>query len=182
MNARTLILTIAAAALVAAPAAINAQQGTGNCDGTGPHGGAKMLGGPGGPGDGGGPDGHGLLRMLPRLAERIGLTETQQSQIQAIIEAQQPALDALRDQAQAARETFAESHEIGDYDADAYRTFFESQARLHVEMQLIGAATVDQVWDVLTPEQQTEVADLLDLLGGGFGGPRQGAGKRLGPR
>lgn len=179
MKARTLILTIAAAALVAAPALTNAQQGAGDCDGTGPHGGAKMHGGPGGPG---GPDGHGLLRMLPRLAERIGLTDTQHDQIEAIIAAQQPALDALRDQAQTARETFTEAHEIGDFDEAAYRTFFESQASLHVEMQLIGAAIVDQVWDVLTPEQQTEVSDLLDLFGGGFGGPRQGGGKRMGPR
>lgn len=183
MKARTLILTIAAAALIAAPATLIAQQGPGGpgggtCDGTGPHG-PGMPGGPGGPEEPGGP---GLLRMLPRLAERIGLTETQQDQIQAIVDAQKPALDALRDQASAARDAFHDTYGIGDYDEVAFRTFFEAQAQLHIEMQLIGAATIAQVWQVLTPEQQGEALELIELFHDGHGGPRHGGGKRMGPR
>ena len=177
MNARTLLLTITVITLIAFPFAASAQQGPGDCDGTGPHG-PKMMGGPGGPG---GAEGHGLLRMLPRIADKIGLSDTQQDQIQAIVDAQAPALEALRDQAAANRDAFRDSHDIGDFNETEYREHFETQAQLHVEMQLLGAATVAQVWDVLTPEQQQQVLDLLELMGPGHrGGTRFGGGKRLG--
>ena len=180
MNARTIILTITAAALIAAPGAVFAQQGPGDCDGTGPHG---RMGGPGeggGPGGFGGQGGHHLLRMLDRVGDRIGLTDAQKTQIQAIVDAGKPGLDALRDQAQAERETFRDSHEIGDFDEATFRAHFESQAQLHVEMQLIGASMMSQAWAVLTPAQQQELQDLMALIGNGPRGPRHGGGKRLG--
>jgi Spy/CpxP family protein refolding chaperone len=179
MRVRSIVLIIAAAAILAAPLVLFAQAGGGNCDGTGPHGphgGQGRFGGPGGPA------GHGLLRMLPRLAERLDLTQGQQDQIQAIIDAQKPALDDLRDQAATARDAFHDTYGIGDFNETAYRAFFEAQAQLHVEMQLIGANTVSQVWDVLTPEQQQQFLDLLELFRDGRGGPRHGGGKRRGPQ
>ncbi|MCU0305667.1 MAG: Spy/CpxP family protein refolding chaperone [Thermoanaerobaculales bacterium] len=181
MNAKSLILTITAAALLAGPAAVLAQQGPGGCDGDGPHGPAAF----GGFGGFGGPDGdlgHGLLRLLPRLADRLELTEAQQAQILAIIEANRPALESLHDQAVAAREAFADAYGPGDFDAAAFRTFFEAQAALHVEMRMIGAAASAEAWAVLTPEQQAELLDLIELLRDGRGGPRDGGGKRLGRR
>jgi Spy/CpxP family protein refolding chaperone len=179
MRVRPIVLIIAAAAILAAPLVLFAQAGGGNCDGSGPHGprgGQGMYGGPGGHG------GHGLLRMLPRLAERLELTQGQQDQIQAIIDAQKPAMEDLGAQAAAARETFHSSYGIGDFEETDYRTFFEAQAQLHVEMQLIGASTISQVWDVLTPEQQQQLLDLLELFRDGRGGPRHGGGKRRGPQ
>lgn len=180
MNPRTIILTITAAALLAAPATVFAQQGPGDCDGTGPHG---RMGGPGGGGafgGFGGQGGHHLLRVLDRVGDRIGLTDAQRTEIQAIVDAGKPGLDALRDQARAERETFRDSHEIGDFDEATFRAHFESQARLHVEMQLIGASMMSQAWAVLTPAQQQELQDLMALMGNGPGGPRHGGGKRLG--
>lgn len=155
MRTRHIILTLTAAALVAAPA-VMAQPGPG--------------GGPHGPDD----PGHGLLWMLPRLADHLELSQDQQDRIHTILEAQRPVIEALRDQATAAREAFRDSHGIGDFDAAAYRSFFEGQAQLHVEMQLLGAETVSRVWTVLTPEQQQEVRDLLELLADGHDGPPPG--------
>lgn len=174
---------MAVAALIAAPAALLAQNGPGNgdCDGSGPHGNGGMRG-PHGDGAFSGGGAHGLLRMLPRLAERLEISEAQQDQIHAIIDARKPALDVLRDQASAAREVFHDSYEIGDYDEAAFRTFFESQAQLHTEMQLLGAETVSQVWVVLTPEQQQELLEIIELFRDGRGGPRHGGGKRHGPQ
>lgn len=180
MNARTIILTITAAALLAAPATVFAQQGPGDCDGTGPHGRMGGPGGGGGLGGFGGQGGHHLLRMLDRVGDRIGLTDAQRTQIEAIVDAGKPGLDVLRDQARAERETFRDSHEIGDFDEATFRAHFESQAQLHVEMQLIGASMMSQAWAVLTPEQQQEFQDLMALMGNGPGGPRHGGGKRLG--
>ena len=184
MKVRNIILTITAAALIATPGLLFAQQGPGGgggCDGSGPHG-PGGADGPNGEGVFGGDRGPGLLRMLPRLAERLEITETQQDQIHAILDARKPALDALRDQASAARDAFHDTYGIGDYDEVAFRTFFEAQAQLHVEMQLIGTATVSQVWQVLTPEQQEELLEIIELFHDGRGGPRHGGGKRLGPQ
>ena len=180
MNARTIILTITAAALLAAPGSVFAQQGPGNCDGTGPHGRMGGPGGGGGLGGFGGQGGHGLLRMLDRVGDRIGLTDAQRTQIETIVDARKPELNALRDQAQAERATFRDGHEMGDFDEATVRAHFESQASLHVEMQLIGASMMSQAWNVLTPDQQQELQDLMARLGDGRGGPRHGGGKRLG--
>ena len=177
MKARNIILTITAGAIIAAAGVVFAQQGPGDCDGSGPHG--RM----GGPGDGrafGNQDGHGLLRMLPRLADKLDLTQGQQDQIQAIIDAGRPELEALRQQTQTARDAFRNLYPMGSFDDAAFRSQFESQAQLHVEMQLIGAEMASQAFAVLTPEQQQELLDLMDLFRDGRGGPRNGGGKRHG--
>ncbi len=92
MKARNIILTIASVALIATAGLVFAQQGPGSCDGSGPrpHG---AMGGPGGGGFGGAGE-HGFLRMLPRLADKLDLTEAQQSQIQAIVEAGRPEIES----------------------------------------------------------------------------------------
>ena len=172
MKARTLILTIAAAALIAAPGAVIAQHGPGG----GPHGDGGMFGGPGGHG------GQGLLRMLHRLADRLELTEDQQAQIESIIDAHRSATQSQRDQAAAAREDFRENHGPGDFDEVEYRTFFESQAQIQVELHLDGARATSEAWNVLTPEQQDELLELIELFRDGRGGPRHGGGKRVGPQ
>jgi Spy/CpxP family protein refolding chaperone len=178
MKTRIAILTITALTLIAFPFAASAQSGPGDCDGSGPHGPA-MMGGPGGPGEAGGPEGHGLLRMLSRIGERIGLTEAQQTEVQAIIDARQPELENLHEQAAASREAFRASHEFGDWNEAAFREHFTSQAQLHVEMKLIGAEMASQVWDVLTSEQQQQLLDIIELIGPGHG-PGKGGGKRFG--
>jgi periplasmic protein CpxP/Spy len=183
MKVRTLILTIAAAALIAAPAVLIAQQGPGgpgdgSCDGSGPNGGGMR--GPHGGGGFGGPGQHGFLRMLPRLADKLDLSEDQQSQIQAIVDAGRIEIEPLREQAQTERAAFKDSHEIGAYDEGAFSAHFESQAQLHVEMQLIGARMMSEAWVVLTIEQQEELLELMELIRDGRGGPRNGGGKRHG--
>jgi len=182
MKARNTILTITAITLIAAAGVVFAQQGPGDCDGDGPHGPHGTMGGPGGPGDNGGPGGHGFLRMLPRLAEKLDLTQEQQDQIRAIVDAGKPEMEALREQAQTEREAFTDSHEMGDFNEATFRTHFESQAQLHVEMKLIGADMMSQAWNVLTPEQQEELEELMALFGNGRHGPRNGGGKRHGGR
>jgi len=181
MKVRNIILTITAAALIAAPGIIVAQQGpggTGTCDGNGPHG---AMGGPG-EGGFGGHGQHGFLRMLPRLADKLDLSEDQLSRIQAIVEAGRTEIEPLREQAQTARDDFRELYPMGSYDEIVFRTHFESQAQLHVEMQLIGAGMMSEAWAVLTTEQQEELLELMELFRDGRGGPRNGGGKRLGRR
>ena len=117
MKARNIILTITAVAIIAAAGVVFAQQGPGDCDGSGPHG---RMGGPGGGGAFGDQSGHGLLRMLPRLADKLDLTQGQQDQIQAIIDAGQPELEALRQQTQTARDAVRELYPIGSFDETTF--------------------------------------------------------------
>jgi len=172
MKARTLILTIATAALIAAPGAVIAQHGPGG----GPHGDGGMFGGPGGHG------GPGLLRMFNRLADKLELTDDQQGQIESIIDAHRDATQSLRDQAADAREGFRENHGPGDFDEVEYRAFFESQAQIQVELHLNGAGAGAEAWNILTPDQQEELLELLELFREGRGDKRHGGGKRVGPQ
>jgi Spy/CpxP family protein refolding chaperone len=182
MKARNIILTIAAAALIAAPAVLTAQQGPGgpgggSCDGTGPHG-----GGMGGPHDGGGPGGAGLLHVFQRVADRLELSTDQRTQIEAIIEGHRTATQSLRDEAAEARVEFRDNHGFGDFDEVDYRTFFEAQAQIQVELHLDGARATAEAWNILTPDQQEQLLEILELFRDGRGGPRHGGGKRIGPQ
>jgi Spy/CpxP family protein refolding chaperone len=177
MKARTVLLTLTAAALISAPAAM-AQTGPGDCDGTGPHG-SGIMGGPGGHG---GHGGHGFLRMLPRVADKIGLSDEQLDRIQTIVETYRPTLEALHEDAVAEREAFRDTYGFGSYDETVFRDHFDSQADLHVEMKLIGARMTSEVWSILTSEQQEELLELIELFkpGEGRGGKRHGGGTRYG--
>jgi Spy/CpxP family protein refolding chaperone len=117
------------------------------------------------------------------MAEDIGLTDTQLAQIEAIVDAQLPAIHELMDQARTAAETFRSNHGPGDFDETEYRAFFESQDKIHLEAKLLGARAVAQVWDVLNADQQQQVLDKLDAMGPGQGnGKRFGGGRRFGRR
>lgn len=164
MNIRTTILTLAAAILFAAPAFVSAQ------------------GGPppdhrGGPGFGHGPEA--IFHHLPMLTEILDLTTDQVDQITAIFESQRTDVEVLMEQMRTAREDFRSSHALGTFDDVAFRTFFESQTAVTVEMRLIQARGFAQAWAVLTPEQQQKLTDLIEARAEGPGGQRTG-GKRFG--
>ncbi len=99
MRARNIILTIAAAILIAAPAAVFAQTGPGPGDGSGSGGAWGGGQGPHGGGQGrfgNAEGGDGLRffeRMLPRVAEELGLSDEQLSQIQAIVDAARQTIE-----------------------------------------------------------------------------------------
>ena len=171
MKARTIILTITAAALLAAPVTVLAQKGPG-------HG----QGGPGcdGPGFGRGHGGPGIIGMLHRVADKLELTDDQVDQIQSIAEAARAEAEPLREQAQAEREAFREAREPGAFDEPTFRAHFETQAQLHIEMQLIRAESMSEAFNVLTPDQQDELLELIELFHGDRQGPRHSGGKRLG--
>lgn len=183
MKSRTIILTLTAAAILAAPGLLFAQQGPGSCDGDGPHGpngGPGAFGGPGGPGGPGRSDGPIVMRMLHRFGERLDLTDAQLTQIDAIAEAGRTEAEPLMDQLQTERQAFRDSHEIGDFDESSFRAHFEQQAELQVELKLIGARTASEAWSVLTVDQQQELLEIMELLGPGNHGPRNGGNKRHG--
>jgi len=166
MKSRTIIITFVLTVALAATGPLFAQRGPGG-----------GFGGPGGMGGPGGFGGAGLMHfeeMLPRLTEYLELTDGQVAQIEAILEAELPAIQSLRDELREARDAFRQSHEPGEFDEATFRVFAESQARLHVEIAVASARTMSGIYNVLTPDQQEKLQDLRGLMGRGHGARRGG--------
>jgi len=176
MKARTMIIAMVAAAVLAAPGVSIAQGGPGGPGGPGGgQGGWDGHGGPGGFGAHGGFGIHRLERMLPRLAEYLDLSQEQQDQIQAILDEEMPAIQDLRDQIHTARQAFMDGHVPGEFDEAALRAFLAEQSPLKIDLAVAGARTMSRVLNVLTPEQREQLEKLRGLRG--RRGPRHGCGQ-----
>lgn len=175
MKVRSIILSITAAALLAAPTAVLAQGGPG---GGGPGGGG--WGGNQGFGAAGGP-GNGMLRMLENrlnhFAERIGLDETQVAQIEAILADHHATVDPYVEELQALRQEWHDNHTPGDFNDAAFRTFLETEAPLDIEIKVASASAFAKIWnEVLTTEQQEQVQSMRGRSGAGL---KRGGGRRV---
>jgi len=174
MKARHIILTIAAAVLIAAPTTVLAQGGPGPGQGGGS--GSGWGGGFGS--HGGGQDG-GMLRMIPRILRHLDLEPGQQELIEEVLQNARTAIEPLVAESREAREAFHQDHGIGDFNADsygAYEAFYESLAAIDVEIKLVSAGAMSQVWKLLTAEQQEELQEMLDNFGRGM--KRRAGGRR----
>jgi Spy/CpxP family protein refolding chaperone len=171
MKRRHMILTIAAAVLLAAPTAVLAQGGPGPGQGGGPGGGWGGGFGPHGGGQGGG-----MLRMIPRILRHLDLEPGQQELIEGILENAKTSIQPLVDQSIEAREAFHQDHGIGDFEETAYREFFKSLAAIDVEIKLVSADAMSQVWKHLTAEQQEQLQEMLENSGRGI--KRRSGGRR----
>ncbi len=163
MRARNTILTIAAAALIAVPLALVAQGVPGGGNGQGPG------GGPGGGAWGHGPQGggngfdHGLgfiERMLPRLAEELGLTDEQLQEIRAIVDEARPAIEAATAQLKALHEARRETHDPAVFNEGEVRAFAADLAEIQVELMVIGEQARAKALQVLTEEQRQQLEEM----------------------
>ena len=165
------IVGLVVVALLALPAwVVMADDGTppgspGTCDGMGPHG----PRGPHGPGLA-----PGLGMGMLRGAHRLGLTETQLDQIDAVFESSRPEMEALRDELRTSREAWIESHDPAQFDAEAARVYADQQAALHADLMVLHMQTRAQVLSILTEEQRAEMGSMRE--------ERQERGLRRGQR
>jgi Spy/CpxP family protein refolding chaperone len=160
MRAQNIILAIAAAVVIAAPGAVLAQgpPGGGGAWGHGPHGGG-FDGGPG--------DGLGIFdRMLPRLADSLGLTDDQLTRIQTILDDARPEIEDLAAQLRAGREAYREAHDDpASFDEGAFRSHAAEQAQIRIDLMVLTHSTRAKAFAVLTPEQLAQ----LEEMRGDFG-------------
>jgi Spy/CpxP family protein refolding chaperone len=161
MKIRALVITTCLVTVALAPAALLAQGFPGG----------PGRGGPGGPGHG-----PGLERLLHRLGDELGLTDTQRDEIDAILAAGQPTVEALREQLVDARQAFRDSNDPVIFDEAAARAFAESQSQLHADLMVETMRLHSQVLSVLTEEQREQLDELRARRGQGR--HRRG-GKRL---
>lgn len=180
MRARNIILTIAAATLLAVPGALFAQDMPGGGNGHGPAGGARGHG-PHGGGFGGGPGGGlGLFEhMLPRLADSLELTDEQLTEIETILDEAHPRIEDLAEQLRAGREAFREANpDPATFDEGAFRTHAAEQSRIQIELMVLTRGARARAFAVLTPEQ----IEQLEEMRGNFGKQlkRRSSGRRSG--
>jgi Spy/CpxP family protein refolding chaperone len=183
MKARHIILSLAAVLVIAAPTTLLAQAGPGPGDGSG-SGGAWGAGqGPHGGGHGrfGDPEGGDGLRfferMLPKLAEELGLSDEQLSQIQTVVDTARPKIEEYTGQLREGREVYRAANEDPTYfNADTFRAHAQAQHSIQTELGVVVGQAKADAFKVLTPEQLEQ----LEEMRGNFGRKsfRRGGGRR----
>lgn len=175
MKARTIIITAIAAVALAAPGVTFAQgfgQGGGFGGGFGAHGGF------GGPGDLGARGLHRLERMLPRMADRIGLTGEQVDLIQkALDDADDDVAVHVGNLRQIAQDFgYGEGCDPGTFNEQNLRDFLDAQHDDKVEIHVITARTMHYIfYTVMSPEQREQMQGLKTMMGGR--GPHRSGGQ-----
>jgi periplasmic protein CpxP/Spy len=116
----------------------------------GPHPpGRGLRGGPGGPGEG----------ILRHLSRELNLTEEQKTQIKKIAEGAEESSKALREQMRSLHEGQKDGFKEGAFDEAAVRAAAEARAKVQVELEVIHARTMSQVFAVLTAEQRAQLTE-----------------------
>jgi Spy/CpxP family protein refolding chaperone len=183
MKARHIILTIAAAIVLAAPTTVLAQAGPGPGDGNGPGGAWGADQGPHGGGHGrfGDPEGGDGLRfferMLPRLAEELGLSDEQLSEIQTIVDEARPKIEEYANQLREGRDTYRAANEDPTYfNPEAFRAHAEAQHAIQTKLGVVAGQAKADAFKVLTPEQLEQLEEMRGNFGKGKS--RRGSGRR----
>jgi Spy/CpxP family protein refolding chaperone len=172
MKARHIFLTLAAAIVLAAPTTVLAQTGPGPGDGSG-SGGAwggdqgRHGGGHGRFGDHEGGDGLRFFEhMLPRLAEELGLSDEQLSEIQTIVDTARPKIEDSAQKLREGRETYREAIEDPTYfNEEAFRAHAEAQHSIQTELGVVVGQAKADVFSVLTPEQREQLEEMRGSFG-----------------
>jgi Spy/CpxP family protein refolding chaperone len=137
---------VVVAALASGAAAVFAQ---------GSRGGALGIGGPGGPGGRGGRDGG------PGLPLRgLNLTDAQEQQIRDIRQQEREGMRDLQARVRAASEAHHAAVESVPVNEGLIRQTTEALANVQAEVAIRQAHVYNQVWAVLTKEQQAQAATL----------------------
>ena len=172
MKVRNIILTIAAIAVLAAPTTGFAQGGPGSGDGNGS--GAGWGGGRGPHGGnhesvGGAEGGHGLRfieHMLPRMAEKLDLSEAQLDAIQGILDEAQPTIDGYAEQLRTGRENYrAQYDDPTVFDEGAFRTHAAAQHAIQIELMVVVEKNKAKVFGELTQEQRDQLEEMRSSFG-----------------
>ncbi len=139
--------------------------------------------GGGGPGDCGAMEGHGRHgrhggemgmhgRMGPHYLRGLNLTETQRDKVFEIMHAQEPA---MRDKAKALHKSQEDLRALGaspDYSDARARVLADASAKSMADMALLRVKTDRQIYELLTPEQRKQMAEMKPPADGGLNRPQ----------
>jgi Spy/CpxP family protein refolding chaperone len=123
--------------------------------------------GPGGPGMPGGPGGP-LGLFLGRAAERLGLTDAQQSQIKSIADSHKSDMQTLMKQVGDARHTLLTAQINGQSD-EQIRQLSAQVAQAEANAAVSEAHIIAEVMQVLNADQQAQVKQFVQSAPRGRG-------------
>jgi protein CpxP len=116
----------------------------------------------------GGPGGGGAMGMLgplgPMVMERLNLTDAQRAQIKSVAEAHKTDLKAVGDRAFAAHQALDAVIQADTVDESAIRARSADVAVVDADMAVMRAQIRAEVWQILTPDQQTQARTLQAQL------------------
>jgi protein CpxP len=97
-------------------------------------------------------------RLVKHLTRKLELDQTQQQQIENIVSAAKPEIDALRDRAEANRKAMHEL-DINDSNHDARLNVLATEkGAIATEQALLHGRLKSEIHAILTPEQRQELA------------------------
>ena len=108
------------------------------------------------------------------LSRHLELTEAQEEQVETIFAAARAKRQALRGELGDLRREIGESIRENGYQEDQVRIQVESAAPKMVDLMVLRIGAMAQVYELLTPEQQTKADEWFER------GPRFGRGRRHG--
>jgi len=95
-----------------------------------------------------------------RLADKLGLSNDQITQIKGILAAARTANKPTRDQLKANMQAFRSTYNPAQFDQTAVNTLIAQQTPLVQQLVVSGFQTRAKVLAVLTPQQQSQLAQL----------------------
>ena len=99
--------------------------------------------------------------MLPRLAERLELSDEQIEQIEAVVDQAQPVIEGYREQIEAGREAYgAENPDPTVFNEGAFRAHAQAQHEIQIELQVVVEKTKAELFQILTPEQREQLQEM----------------------
>jgi len=96
----------------------------------------------------------------PIAIERLGLTESQQAQVNAVIQSHDAELKALHDRAFAARQALQATVTADAVDERAIRARSADVASVEADLAVIQARVRAEVFQLLTPEQRAKAKEM----------------------
>ena len=113
---------------------------------------------------------------LDRMGAILDLTEAQKTEIEALFNEQWQDHQQLREQMHASRDEMRGAQTPGDFNETDFRAKAAKRAELKTEMMVQKAKLRQQVYNLLTPEQQEKADALGGMMSGGKGGHHGGYG------
>ncbi len=117
-----------------------------------------------------------MEQRLEKMGAILDLTEEQKNQFATLLNQQWQEKQQLRDEMRASRDEMREAQSAANFNETDFRAKAAKQAELKTEMMVARAKTKQQIYALLTPEQQEKADTLRGMMGGRDKGHHGGRG------
>jgi Spy/CpxP family protein refolding chaperone len=106
-----------------------------------------------------------MLGPLGMLMPRLGLSDAQKDQIKGIMQAHSGDTKPLGERVATARRTLEDAITAGVVDESLIRQRSAELAAAQADLDVVRAHIFSEVFQLLTPDQQTQVRNMLSRIG-----------------